>query len=205
MTQHGYSDSIHHALAFCAKHYPAPVSRSDGHNPLLATASIAIILSRHQADDTTIVAGVLKQLADASPSADLATLQHRIACRFGGQVAAAVTAASEPRFDPLGRERTWKTSRFEALARLAGASPRVIEIWIATEIHCCGRALSDIRRLGAEYARSVAPAPPDELLWWYRALLEVLESRGADCRPALLAELRALSREVGQFLAGQSG
>src|SRR6188474_1800270 len=135
MPTHGYSDSIHHALAFCAKHHPGPVSRYDGHNPLLTTANVAVILSRHQADDTTIVAGILKQLVDASPVTRLSQLQQSIAGRFGGLVAAAVEAATEPRFDPLGRERTWKASRFEALARLAGASARVTEIWMATEIH----------------------------------------------------------------------
>jgi (p)ppGpp synthase/HD superfamily hydrolase len=205
MHTHGYSDSIHHALAFCAKHHPGPVSRYDGHNPLLTTANVAVILSRHQADDTTIVAGILKQLVDASPQSRRTTLQQGITTRFGGLVSAAVEAATEPRFDPLGRERTWKASRSEALARISGASARVTEIWMATEIHTCGRALTDIRRLGVEYARSVAPAPPEELLWWHRALLEVLDSRLTDCRASLLAELRQLSREVGAFLSGNQG
>jgi hypothetical protein len=205
MPTHGYSDSIHHALAFCAKHHPGPVSRYDGHNPLLTTANVAVILSRHQADDTTIVAAILKQLVDASPQAHRPTLQRSITSRFGGLVAAAVEAATEPRFDPLGRERTWKASRSEALARLAGGSARVTEIWMATEVHICGRALTDIRRLGVEYARSVAPAPPEDLLWWHRALLEVLDTRTSDCRASLLAELRQLSREVGTFLSGNSG
>jgi len=205
MHTHGYSDSIHHALAFCAKHHPGPVSRYDGHNPLLTTANVAVILSRHQADDTTIVAGILKQLVDASPQSRRATLQQGITTRFGGLVSAAVEAATEPRFDPLGRERTWKASRSEALARISGASARVTEIWMATEIHTCGRALTDIRRLGVEYARSVAPAPPEELLWWHRGLLEVLDSRLTDCRASLLAELRQLSREVGTFLSGNQG
>lgn len=205
MSPHGYSDSIHHALAFCAKHHPGPVSRYDGHNPLLSTANVAIILARHQADDTTIVAGILKQLADATPQAGLAPLQQNITRRFGGMVAAAVDAATEPRFDPLGRERTWKASRFESLARLAGASARVTEIWMATEIHICGLALRDIRRLGVEYARTVSPAPPDELFWWYRAMLEVLGSRCDEVRLSLLEELRQLAREVGSFLAGGRG
>ena len=198
---HGYSDSIHHALAFCAKHHPGPISRYDGHNPLLSTANIAVILSRHQADDTTIVAGVLKQLADASPVDHLAALHHNIALRFGGMVAAAVEAATEPRFDPLGRERTWKACRFETLARLITASPRVTEIWVATEIHGCGRALTAIRRLGVEYARSVAPAPPEDLLWWHRAMLEILDGRGSDLRATMVSELRQLSQEVGAYLA----
>ena len=203
MTLHGYSDSIHHALAFCAKHHPGPVSRYDGHNPLLGTANIAVILSRHQADDTTIVAGILKQLADASRQERLAALQQSIACRFGGLVAAAVEAATEPRFDPLGRERTWKACRFEALSRLTSASARVGEIWMATEIHVCGRALTDIRRLGVEYVRSVAPAPPEEILWWHKTLLEVLDGRGGELRASLLAELRTLSQEIGTYLSGK--
>ena len=201
MPTHGYSDSIHHALAFCAKHHPGPVSRYDGHNPLLTTANVAVILSRHQADDTTIVAGILKQLVDASPVTRLSQLQQSIAGRFGGLVAAAVEAATEPRFDPLGRERTWKAVRFEALARLAAASARVTEIWMATEIHTCGRALTDIRRLGVEYARSVAPAPPEDLLWWHRAMLEILDGRGGDLRATMVSELRQLSQEVGAYLA----
>lgn len=201
MHTRGYSDSIHHALAFCAKHHPGPVSRYDGHNPLLTTANVAVILSRHQADDTTIVAGILKQLVDASPPGCLSQLQQNIAGRFGGLVAAAVEAATEPRFDPLGRERTWKTGRFEALARLANASARVAEIWMATEIHTCGRALTDIRRLGVEYARSVAPAPPEDLLWWHRAMLEILDGRGSDLRGTMVTELRQLSQELGACLA----
>src|ERR1044072_6975351 len=155
MQTHGYSDSIHHALAFCAKHHPGRVSRYDGHNPLLTTphvaallsphhprdgppryaghnpllttATVAVILSRHQADDATIVAGVLKQLMDASPPDRRLALIQKITLRFRGLVAAAVGAATDPRFDPLGRERTWKASRFEALARLAASSARVAD------------------------------------------------------------------------------
>jgi (p)ppGpp synthase/HD superfamily hydrolase len=204
MTQ-GYSDSIHHALAFSAKHHPGPVSRNDAHNPLLTTANVAVILSRHHADDTTIVAGILKQLLDASPQPRLADLQQSIARRFGGLVAAAVEAAADPRFDPVGRERTWKASRYEALARVAVGSSRVADIWMATEIHVCGMALSHIRRLGIEYARSVAPAPPEDLLWWHRAILEVLVGRGNDVRASLQAELRQLTAEVATYLSSEGG
>ncbi len=205
MTGHGYSDSIHHALAFCAKHHPGPVSRYDGHNPLLTTANVAIILSRHHADDTTIVAAILKLLVDASPQPRVAALHQSIAGRFGGMVAAAVEAAAEPRFDPLGRERTWKASRFESLGKLASCSPRVADIWMASEIHSCGIALRDIRRLGVEYVRSVAPAPPTDLLWWYRAMLEVLASRGSEVRTSLVAELQQLTTEAGTYLSGARG
>jgi len=201
MSTHGYSDSIHHALAFCAKHHPGPVSRHDGHSALLSTANVAVILSRHQADETTIVAAILKFLVDATPQERLAPLQQNIARRFGGMVAAAVEAAAEPRFDPMGRERTWKACRFEALARLAGASARVTDIWMASEIHTCGMALTDIRRLGAEYARSVSPAPLQDLLWWHGSILEVVGGRQGEVRASLTAEFRQLSGEVAAYLS----
>jgi hypothetical protein len=198
---HGYSDSIHHALAFCAKHHPGPVSRHDGHSALLSTANVAVILARHQADETTIVAAILKFLVDACPQLRIAPIQQNIARRFGGMVAAAVEAAADPRFDPLGRERTWKASRFEALARLAVASPRVADIWMAAEVHTCGIALTDIRRLGVEYARSVAPAPLPDLVWWHGSILELVGNRSGEVRPTLAAEFRQLSREVAACLS----
>ena len=105
----------------------------------------------------------------------------------------------------MGRERTWKAARFEALARLVGGSGRVADVWMATEIHVCGMVLTDVRRLGVEYARSVAPAPPQELLWWHSAMLEVLASRHGDLRGSLLAELRMLMSEVEAYLSGSRG
>jgi hypothetical protein len=192
----GYSDSIHHALAYCAKHHPVPVSRNDVHSPLLTTASVAVILCRHQTDDATVVAGILKQLIDATPQPAVPALNQNIARRFGGLIASAAEAAAEPRFDAGGRERSWKATRFEALGLIAGASPRVADIWMASEIHTCGVALTDIRRLGVEYARTVTPAPPSELLWWHAALLEVLSGRGTEIRSSLQEELRQLSSQV---------
>lgn len=203
MHPRGFSDTIHHALAFCAKHHPGPVSRYDEHNPLLGTANIAIILSRHDADDTTIVSAALKQLVDACPQERIGPLLTSIAVRFGGLVAAAVEASLEPRFDPAGRERPWKVARFEVLSRLATCSLRVAQIWMASEIHDCGLALTDIRRLGVEYARTVAPAPPEELLWWHRAMLEVLDFRGGEFQGSLLTELKELSSRVGGYLGAR--
>jgi len=201
MNSHGFSDSIHHALAFCAKHHPGPVSRHDAHNSLLSISNLAIILARHQADESTIVAAVLTQLLDATPQLRLVALHQNIARRFGGLVAVAVDAAAEPRFDPMGRERSWHACRAEALARLASASGRVCDIWMGSEIHVVGMALTDIRRLGVEYARSVAPAPARDLLWWHEQFVDLMTRRGGDARASLLAELRHYTGAVAQYLA----
>ena len=115
-------------------------------------------------------------------------------------MSAAVEAAAEPRFDPMGRERTWHAARSEALSRLAGGSSRVCDIWMASEIHVAGMALTDIRRLGVEYARSVSPAPTRDLLWWYDSFLELLSRRAGEARATLVAELRRHTVAVARYL-----
>jgi hypothetical protein len=90
--------------------------------------------------------------------------------------------------------------RFEVLARLTGASPRVVDVWTATEIHHCGLALTDIRRLGVEYARAAAPAPPEDLLWWHRSLADLLSNRPDTGHSTLHAEFRVLARELAACL-----
>jgi hypothetical protein len=77
----------------------------------------------------------------------------------------------------------------------------VADIWLASEIHTCGVALTDIRRLGIEYARTVSPCPPGDLVWWHSALLEALAGRG-EVRSSLQEELRALSMQVRGCLGG---
>ena len=71
-----YSDRIHHAFAFAAKHFPERVSRYDGQSCLIRTSSVAVVLARYGADESTIVAGILKQLVDASPYASQAPVRR---------------------------------------------------------------------------------------------------------------------------------
>src|SRR5690606_39133293 len=134
-------------------------------------------------DESTIVASVLKHLFDACPQHRLDTLARDILVRFGPTVAVIVDAAAEPRFDPLGRERTWKAAKFEHLARLAAADPPAVDLCVAEEMHRIGAALVSIRRLGVEYMDSAGVPSPEESLWWMRALNDMLQAHIAWRRP----------------------
>jgi len=197
---HGYSDRIHHALAFTAKHHPGPVSRYDGHSCLIRASSVAIILARHGGDETTIVASVLKQLVDAVEFERLPSTRQAVADRFGEAVVEAVDAAAEPRFDPLGRERTWKATRFEYLDRLPLAPVRAVDIIAADELHRLGSALVSVRRLGVEYLESAGITHPEDTEWWMRSLLEVLRRHVRWRRTDVLVELARAADELGRRL-----
>jgi hypothetical protein len=196
-----YSDPIHHALAFAAKHFPAPVSRYDGDSGLIKTANVAVILSRYGADESTVAASILKQLVDAAPFTAQATLARQIIGKFGPVVAFAVEGAAEPRFDMTGRERTWKAIRMEYLSRILEAAPSSVDLCVAEEIHRVGAALTAIRRLGVEYLEGAGTPTPEDTLWWLGSLVGTVSTHPSWQRAEMLNELDRLATELAQRIA----
>jgi len=191
-----YSDRIHHALAFAAKHYPERVSRYDDHSCLIRASSVAVILARSGADECTMVASILKQLVDACPHARQASLAQEIASKFGKSVAHTVETAAEPRYDVLGRERTWKACRFEQLSRLTSADYRPVDVCVAEELHRIGSALVSIRRLGVEYMETIGVPSHADTMWWHSILIDTLAGHPRWNRPDMLSELRRLAIDL---------
>ena len=62
---------------------------------------------------------------------------------------------------------------------------------MADELHVCGSTITALRRLGLEYLRTVSRAGSDQTIWWYRSMLEILESRSEWPRRDMLSELRS--------------
>jgi hypothetical protein len=197
-----YSDRIHHALAFTAKRHPDRISRYDAQSCLIRASNVAVILARYGADEPTMVAGVLKQLADACPHNDLARLQVELHRKFGATVAETVQAAVEPRYDVLGRERTWKACRLEYLARLMAAPPRAIDVCVADELFKLGSGLVAIRRLGVEYIDPSGVPSCEETMWWHQSLLDTLRGHGGWRRLDMTSDLYRLTSELANRMSG---
>ncbi len=195
-----YSDRIHHALAFTAKHYPERVSRYDGQSCLIRASNVAVILARYGADECTIVSSILKLLVDACPYARQASLAEELHRKFGGPVRETVQAAAEPRFDVLGRERTWKACRLEYLSRLLTAPPRAIDVCVADELHRLGTGIAAIRRLGVEYMDPSGVPSSDDTMWWHQSLLDALRSHARWRRLEMLSELHRMAADLAQRL-----
>jgi (p)ppGpp synthase/HD superfamily hydrolase len=196
----GYSDRINHAFAFAAKYHGAVAPPGAGMDYVAHPANVAVILARYGCEQATIVAGILHHVLEETAPEDRARLEQKIADKFGPVVLAIALDAVEPKFDRRGGERSWQSCKQEFLTLLALAEPRALDIIVADELHSCGSTITALRRLGLEYLRTVSRAGSDQTIWWYRSMLEVLESRAEWPRREMLSELRVLSTDLVRSL-----
>ena len=197
---HGYSDRIHHAFAFAAKHYVSRAPATGSADFIAHPGNLAVILSRYSADQPTVVAGILHLVLEETMPERRSIMEQSIGIKFGSVVLAVARDAVETRFDARGFELPWRAVKNDYLAHLGVAEPRAVDICVADEIHSAGLTLTALRRLGAEYVRTVSSASSEQTIWWYRSLLELLEDRSDWQRPEMLEELRVLSTDVVRAL-----
>lgn len=198
----GYSDRINHALAFAAKHH-APRAPSDGAMPFVAhPANVAIILARHGADETTLVAGILHHVLEVCDAAAREELARKIGEKFGSVVLAVAHDAVEPSLDGRGERLAWAQRKRLLLAALATMEPRALDICCADEIHQCGTAIALVERLGVEYLLPQGFAPAPLMLTWYGDLDDALSRRDDWPGRALRQELGALRQRLGAAATG---
>ncbi len=193
---HGYSDRINHALAFAAKYHGAVAPAGAGMDYLAHPANVAIILARYGCEQVTIVGGLLHHVLEETGPAGRPVLERKIADKFGPVALAIALDAVEPKYDRRGGERPWRSCKQEYLGQLAAAEPRALDICVADELHACGSTITALRRLGVEYLRTLSRANSEQTVWWYRSLLEVLESRADWPRREMLSELRVMSTDL---------
>src|SRR3954470_5618839 len=97
----GYSDRIHHALAFAAKHNDRQVHKGTRQPFRTHAANLAIILIRYGQDDDTVIAGLLQDVVadcvEERYSAEM--LEQRIGQKFGHAVLASLVSVTLHRVD----------------------------------------------------------------------------------------------------------
>lgn len=195
-----FSDRVHHAFAFAAKHYVPRAPAAGSADFIAHPGNLAVILSRYGADQPTVVAGILHLVLEEAAPERYEVLEQKIGEKFGPVVLAIARDAAEARYDARGNERPWRTCKLDHLAHLAVAEPRALDICVADEIHVSGLCLTAVRRLGAEYVRAVSSATSEQTIWWYRSMLEALERRQDWRRADMLEELRVLTTDVVRAL-----
>ena len=174
---HGYSDRINHALAFAAKHR-APRAPVMGTLAFTAHPSnVAIILARHGADETTIVAAILHHVLEITPVPERPPIERKISEKFGSVVLVVATDAAECCVDDKGGAIGWTQRKRALLSQLMVMETRALDICCADEIHECGSTIALIERLGPEYLEADEPPSAPHVLGWYGDLVEVLTRR----------------------------
>src|SRR6185312_13745933 len=140
----GYSDRISHALAFAAKHHDQQVRRGTRLPYVTAAPNVAVILSRYDRDDDTVVSGVLRDVVQdyVRDGASVEMLDARIGEKFGP----ALLGVVERRQDDDGVEMSPEERRADLVNRLAAADERGRWVMAAVVAHAAGTLLADLSR-----------------------------------------------------------
>ncbi len=192
----GYSDRISHALSYAAKHGATRAARGGSMTWPTRPANVAVVLSRYQCDELTIVAGILLALVSEAEHSRQQSLTDAIGSKFGDQVLQIVQQVMEPKYDGRGRERGWEACKLDYLANLALCDQRALDISAANEIHQCGALVTDVRRLGSEYLADYAPGGATTVLGWFHKVIRAYEVHPTGPRSGMLAELRDLTQRL---------
>ncbi|MGH7646669.1 MAG: HD domain-containing protein [Gemmatimonadaceae bacterium] len=191
----GYSDRISHALAFAAKHHDQQVRRGTRLPYLTAAPNVAVILSRYDRDDDTVVSGVLRDVVQdyvrdgASPE----MLDARIGEKFGAAVLAALIGIVERRYDADGVEMSPDERRADLVNRLADADECGRWVMAAVVTHAAGTLLADLTRTsfaGTVWAHAVDGAGREGTMQWLHGVYHRLAAAGFAA--PIMAELGAM-------------
>jgi (p)ppGpp synthase/HD superfamily hydrolase len=178
---HGYSDPVNHAFAFAAKHHDRQVRKGTKLPYLTHPANVAVILTRYDRDEQTVVAGILHDVVEdcIRDGYTREMLEQRIGDKFGEHVLETVLAVTHRRLNDDGEELSSEERKTDYLERLANANESARWVCAADKVHNANSILSDLRRTsdpGSVWSRF--NVGKTGTLRWYRQVLERLREIG---------------------------
>ena len=187
----GYSDKINHAFAFAAKHHDRQVRKGTKLPYLTHPANVAVILTRYDRDEDSIVAGILHDVVEdcVREGYTRQTLEQRIGEKFGESVLNTILQVTHRKLDDDGAELSSAQKKEDYLERLSHAEERALWVCAADKIHNARSILADLRRTvepNAVWGRFSGGRTGT--VKWYRDVYERLKSLGFD--QPIMEELR---------------
>ena len=181
MTLRGYSDTINHAFAFAAKHHDRQVRKGTRLPYLTHPANVAVILTRYDRDEQTVVAGILHDVVEDNVRDGYTRemLEQRIGEKFGEEVLSTVLAVTYRQVDDDGVELSREDRREDYLARLSAAGESALWVCTADKVHNANTILTDLRRtVDANSVWSRFSVGQEGTVQWYRKVLSRLDEIG---------------------------
>jgi (p)ppGpp synthase/HD superfamily hydrolase len=181
MTQRGYSDAINHAFAFAAKHHDRQVRKGTKLPYLTHPANVAVILTRYERDEKTVVAGILHDVVEdcVRDGYTREMLEQRIGEKFGPDILQTVLGVTYRRVDDDGVELSNDDRKSDYLARLSIANESALWVCAADKVHNVNTILSDLRRtMDSQSVWSRFASGREGTVQWYSAVLERLDEIG---------------------------
>ena len=148
----GYSDAINHAFAFAAKHHDRQVRKGTKLPYFTQPANVAVILTRYDCDEPTVVAGILQDVVQDSLYEGFTRemLEQRIGEKFGSDVLEIALAATERKADDDGIELSSDERKSDFLERMQSAGEPAL--WVAAAV-----VLHNVNSLSSDLSRTVEP------------------------------------------------
>jgi (p)ppGpp synthase/HD superfamily hydrolase len=179
----GYSDKINHAFAFAAKHHDRQVRKGTKLPYLTHPANVAVILTRYDRDEDSVVAGILHDVVEdcVREGYTRQTLEQRIGEKFGDSVLQTVLQVTHRKLDDDGAELSSSQRKEDYLERLSEAEESALWVCAADKIHNARSLLADLRRTiepNAVWSRFSGGRAGT--IKWYRDVYERLKSLGFD-------------------------
>jgi (p)ppGpp synthase/HD superfamily hydrolase len=181
MPNSGYSDRINHALAFAAKHHDRQVHKGTRQPYGTHAANVAIILTRYDRDDDTVIAGILQDVVADCVNERFTKdmLDQRIGEKFGKEVLESVISITLHRVDLDGVEFSHDERRGDLLDRLDVADDRAKWVLAADALHAVGATLANLRRtIDPNSVWSQLPMGKDGTARWYQSLCDRFRAVG---------------------------
>ncbi|MEO7457612.1 MAG: HD domain-containing protein [Gemmatimonadaceae bacterium] len=200
MTTRGYSDRINHAFAFAAKHHDRQVRKGTRLPYLTHPANVAVILTRYDRDEGTIVAGILHDVIEDCVRDGFTRdmLEQRIGDKFGAEVLDTVLAVTHRQVDEEGVELSSEERKDDYLARLAAASDSARWVCAADKIHNGNSILADLNRtLDPDTVWSRFNVGRLGTVRWYRRVHDRL--RELNFSEPIMDELREVAEGLERF------
>lgn len=187
----GYSDKINHALAYAAKHHDRQVRKGTKLPYLTHPANVAVILTRYDCDEDTVVAGILHDVVEdcVRDGYTREMLEQRIGEKFGESVLETVLQVTHRRLDDEGVELSSDQRKQDYLERLSQARKAALWVCAADNVHNARSILSDLRRtVDSPAIWSRFSGARAGTVKWYRQVYERLKSLGFEA--PIMEELR---------------
>ena len=191
MTGRGYSDTVNHALAFAAKHHDRQVRKGTRLPYLTHPANVALILTRYDRSEPTVVAGILHDVVEdcVRDGFTQQMLEQRIGEKFGAEVLETVLRVTKRQTGDDGVELSREEQKEDYLVRLGSAGEAALWVCAADKVHNANTILSDLRRtVEVNSVWSRFNAGKEGTVQWYRDVLNRLEELGF--REPIVEELR---------------
>jgi (p)ppGpp synthase/HD superfamily hydrolase len=196
----GYSDRINHALAFAAKHHDRQVRKGTRLPYLTHPANVAIILTRYDRDEDTVIAGILHDVVEdcVRERYTREMLEQRIGEKFGADVLESVLAVTHRTLDDHGVELSSDERKDDYLERLAQAGERARWVCAADKIHNGRSIIADLRRtLEPDTVWKRFSGGRERTIRWYRRVYERLCEMGFEA--PIMDELRDVAEELERW------